>query len=257
MTRLSEHQTDSFAKLFVVGDSGSGKTGALLSLVKAGYHLRVLDFDNGIGTLKSFIEHECPERIDQVDVEPIRDIYKMGPMGPVIKGGAKAFTKTVGLLDQWSDKTIPAEWGPEHVLVFDSLTHFARPAHAFAKALQPDWKDGRLHVGLAQDLIMNILSTAFADNFHTNVIVNCHIDHREGAGKDYVASIGKALGPKLPSIVNTMVRVESSGMGKNVKREIKTLPTGLLDLKNTAPFKLEASYPLETGLAEIFATLRG
>lgn len=256
MSKLSEHKSGEFVKLFVVGDSGVGKTGALISLVKAGYELRVLDFDVGIETLKSFILHECPERIDQVDVETLRDSFTNGVTGPKLKGSPRAFTRSVELLDKWSDGTKPEEWGPNHVLVLDSLTLYARSAFFFGKTLNPGSQNNLQHIGVAQDLVFNQLATLMGADFKANVIINCHIDHREGATKDYIASIGKALGPKLPALINTMVLAKSTGFGNKVERKLTTIPTSLLDLKNTAPFKLEASYPLETGLASIFAALR-
>jgi hypothetical protein len=255
MTKLSEHPSGKFVKLFFIGDSGTGKTGALISLVKAGYELRILDFDVGMAALKNFIMRECPERVDQVDVETCRDSWTNGPTGPKVKGQPKAFTRAVTLLDKWSDGTVAAEWGENTILVLDSLTHYARAAHAFARNMHPDWKDGRLIVGLAQDLIFNQLCTMMADEFHAHVIIIAHID-KSDESKHYVASIGKALGPKLPSIINTMIEARTTGFGEKITRKINTLPTALLDLKNPAPFNIESSYPLETGLATIFAKLR-
>ena len=55
MPSLANHQSNEFTKLLIEGDSGSGKTGALASLVKAGYKLRILDMDNGLDALKQTI----------------------------------------------------------------------------------------------------------------------------------------------------------------------------------------------------------
>ena len=38
-----------------MGDSGTGKTEALCSLVLAGYKLRILDLDNGLDIVKSYL----------------------------------------------------------------------------------------------------------------------------------------------------------------------------------------------------------
>ncbi len=53
-----------------------------------------------------------------------------------------------------------------------------------------------------------------------------------------------------------MLLAERSGSGTNVKRTIQTLPTALIDLKNPAPFKLDTTLPLESGLATVFKTLK-
>ena len=67
MPTLSNHQSNEYTKLLIEGDSGSGKTGALCSLVEAGYKLRILDFDNGLEPLKQFILRDCSENIDNVE----------------------------------------------------------------------------------------------------------------------------------------------------------------------------------------------
>ena len=53
MPSLSAHQSNDYVKLLLCGDSGSGKSGALASLVGAGYKLRILDMDNGLDSLKT------------------------------------------------------------------------------------------------------------------------------------------------------------------------------------------------------------
>jgi hypothetical protein len=77
-----------------------------------------------------------------------------------------------------------------------------------------------------------------------------------GTFKGFASSVGKALGPKIPRFFNTLLLSETSGSGKNVKRKIKTLPTGLIDLKNPAPMKMEAEYEISDGLLQIFNILK-
>ena len=100
MPTLSHHQSNEFTKLLIEGDSGSGKSGSLASLVKAGYKLRILDFDNGLEPLKQFILRDCPDKIDNVEFVSLRDVRKAGPEGPTVTS-AKAFMKGVKLLDKW------------------------------------------------------------------------------------------------------------------------------------------------------------
>lgn len=260
MARADQLTTGKLVKMFYVGHSGTGKTGSLLSLIEAGYNIKLMDFDNGFQILINLIQHQCPERLGQLDVESFRDIWTMGPTGPAVKGSPRAFTSATKMLDKWSDGTSPAEWGPDTIFVLDSVTHYGRAAYNFAVSLNPQYKDQKLHYHAAQQLIFNQLATIMSDYFKCHVILISHIDVREQEDKTekhFVSAIGKALGPKLPSICNTLVLAESSGIGANAKRKIKTLPTGLLDLKNPAPFRVEASYPLETGLATLFKDLLG
>ena len=48
MPTLVAPDKTTLVKVACICDSGGGKTGALASLVKAGYHLRILDYDNKI-----------------------------------------------------------------------------------------------------------------------------------------------------------------------------------------------------------------
>src|SRR5260221_189953 len=80
MTALSEHQSTRSTKLLLMGHSGSGKTGALTSLVKAGYKLRILDLDNGLDSLASFVRRDCPDKMANVEFRTIRDRYKKTPV---------------------------------------------------------------------------------------------------------------------------------------------------------------------------------
>ena len=47
--------TNDPAKIYLVGETGSGKTGAKASLVCAGYKLRMIDTDKGFKTLRSLL----------------------------------------------------------------------------------------------------------------------------------------------------------------------------------------------------------
>jgi hypothetical protein len=260
VTKLSDHHSSSIVKLLYIGDSGTGKTGSLTSLVKAGYKLRILDTDNGVDVLKQFVMKECPDKADAVDFEGgLRDKFKPSLTGPVIKGSPKAFVRTHELLDKWTDGSIPSDWGPEIILVLDSLTTTGVSAFLWAQGMSPGAKDPRQWYFAAQGAIERMIDMITSDSFKSNVIVISHINYQEseaGSRKGYASAIGSALGPVLPRYFNNLIMAETTGSGVNVKRKIKTLPTGIVDLKTSAPFKLDKDLPLETGLADIFEKLR-
>lgn len=258
MVALSAIPSSSFVKVLYCGDSGTGKTGSLVSLVKAGYKLRILDMDNGVKILKSYIMKECPDRLGAVDVETRRDEFRFTPSGPIIKGLPKAYTEAAKLLTKWSDETEPSEWGADTILVLDSLTALGDAAFEWAKGLAPGVKDPRQWYGTAQDSIEHIISLLTSDNFHAHVIVITHVklvEVQEGNFKHIPTSIGTALGRTLPRFFNNMIQAESTGAGKAVRRTIRTVPTGLLDLKNEAPFAVSEALPLESGVATLFADI--
>lgn len=258
MAKLSDHQSSKFTKLLYIGDSGTGKTGSLASLVPD-YDLRILDMDNGLDILKAFVKHDHPDRLDSIDFNTVRDKYKATNEGAVVDR-AKAFTDAAKLMTKWDDESTPALWGEKTIFVLDSLTTLGRAALAWATGMNPTAKDGRQWYMAAGAGIENIIALLTSDDFMANVIVISHVSYnesQEGMTRGYPSAVGSALGPKLGRYFNNMVLAESSGSGKNVRRTIRTVPTDMIDLKTAAPFAFEdKALPLETGMATIFQTLR-
>lgn len=260
MAKLSDHASSDFVKLMYIGDSGTGKTGSLAALVEAGYDLRILDMDNGLDILRNILRHKDPALLEHVDYETRYDRMKKGPAGMMLAGSPKAFNDALALMDKWSDDSIPAEWGAKTIFVIDTLTSLARAAHNWFTALNPSAKDGRAITFLAQKAIEDVIANICAEEFHTNVIVLSHVEYTSKEGvppKGYAAAVGKALGPKLPKYFNTLVLAESIGTGTNTKRRIKTVPTGIVDVKVANPYNIAAELPLETGLVTLFEQLKG
>jgi hypothetical protein len=258
MPNLADHQSSKFTKLLVIGDSGTGKTGALSSLVKAGFKLRIWDYDNGLDSLVQVCRHIGAD-LSLVEFESLRDKYKSTDMGPILDGVPKGFTRGVKLFDKWSDGSVPSTWGPDTILVLDTLTFFADAAFNWARGMNPAAKEPRQWYFSAQKAVEDCLALLAGPDFQTNVIVNSHIRYQErqdGAVKGYPTAVGSALGPTIPTYFNAMALVQSVGTGTNVKRTIQTAPTALIDLKNPAPFKMAPTLPLETGLADYFRTVR-
>lgn len=259
MPKLTDHHSGKFTKLLYLGDSGTGKTGSLVSLVAAGYKLHVVDFDNGLDVLKEFAKRDCPDKLANVDYETVRDQYKAGATGPIVAGVPKALVASLKLLNKWSDETVPAEWGPEHILVIDSLTGLGKAAFEWAKGMNPTAKEPRQWYHQAQQAVDNVISLLTSEAFHANVIIIAHVqfvEQSDGSMRGYANTIGKALGPMVPTYFNTMVLAKTQGTGTNVKRSIVTVPTSMIDLKNPAPFKVDKELPLESGLATLFAKLK-
>lgn len=257
MAKLSNHQAARFVKALYVGDSGTGKTGSMVSLVADGYTLKVLDLDNGLDALRAFVRHECPDRIDAIDYETVRDTYRAGKAGPLVT--AKAFVEATKLMTEWTDESKPSEGGEKEIFVLDSFTALGKAAFEWAKSLQPGAKDPRQWYFAAQQALENIVAMLTSDDFQANVLLISHINYREiqdGTTKGYPSAIGSALGPTIPKYFNTLIMAETIGSGKNLKRRIRTTPTSVIDLKNPSPFVIESEYDLGSGLAEIFRKLK-
>lgn len=285
MGTLDQHVSGSVTKMMLIGDSGSGKTGALASLVFAGYNLRILDFDNGIDILANVLRQKDPALLKKVRYITCTD--KMSVLGGKIQAtSSKAWNDGVNALSDWKDGAEPAlggvtTWGPKDVLVVDSLTFAGKAALRFICAL-----NGRLAVkpfqsdyGDAQSLVENFLGMLFSTSLSCNVIVLSHIREvgksatisvtdkdgkekpvvveEEGTRKGYAETgTGKALSPIVGRFFNSVLMVEIIGEGQYARRQIVTVPTGNIGLKNSAPGLVKPKYSLETGLAEYFAAIR-
>jgi len=255
--------------MIVLGDPGTGKTGALTSLVKAGYWLGILDYDNGLEVLKQFLKHEYPEGLENVEYRTLRDKRKATSAGSIIDGPATAFADGLKMLDRWQykqrdgsqiDLGPPAEWGANRVFVLDSGTLCARSAYDWREQLIPRGKSGlydpRAVYFDAQKAMEALIAGITSEQFRTNVIFITHVnyvDNEDGTRKGYPNAIGKALSPTIGAYFNSIAQCETKTGGKRI---IRTTPTALIDLKNPAPFAMLPEYPISTGLADFFAVLR-
>lgn len=274
MAKLSDNQSDEFLKVLFMGDPGAGKTGALTSLVKAGYKLRIVDFDNLLGSLKQFVRKECPERIDNVSFQTFTDKFKGTDMPVQMIGGIarvntmtdgtpNAFTRALKQLTYWKtdeeDLGDPGKWGSDTIIVIDSLTTMAAAAYRYAVGMNPMGKEGQAHYFTAQQLVMNFLTLLCSEQVRTNVIVIAHLNYSEnhmGLTKGFPRSIGSALNEVISGAFNSVLLAETMGSGNQVKRSIRTNSTGIVDLKNPVSFKVPDVLPLETGLATFFEAVK-
>lgn len=277
MPGIEEHQSGQSTKLLFIGNSGAGKSGALASLASAGYNLRILDVDNGLDVLKNLLTDPTSmyKKIDPTcakHVEYITVTDKMKTVGGKLQpSAATVWTRSMGLLNDWKEQKADgtfynqhghiSTWGPQDVIVIDSLTMLSNAALAFILSLNgrlgqhPQLQDW----GAGQSLIEGLLQMLYDDAIKCNVIINCHITfigEENGPQMGFPNTLGKALPPKVGRYFNTILMAKATGQGTNVKQKILTRTSGVVELKNTAPMKVLAEYPLETGLADYFKAVR-
>lgn len=266
MPTMDQYKEQNYLKMLLIGESGSGKTGALASLAKAGYNLNILDFDSGLDILPEVLDSESLKRINY---ENCTDKLKSSGGKVMPEGLAKGFEKSMNLLTNWNEKSgastdlgKPANWGRDTFLVIDSMTHMGKCAMRRAQDLNS--RGGELKIwqdewGVAQNMVEGALALLFSSAFKTNVIVTAHVAYIGGEkGEDgepddprpmvgYPMAPGKALSPRIPSYFNTMLLCKQEASGKHY---IYTEPDGLIYVKQ--PFimaGLPKRLPLETGLA--------
>ena len=267
MPSPANHKSSNVVKLLLLGDAKSGKTGSLVSLVKAGYKLRILDLDNLLDFFILRLEDQCPDKMNNVDIRTLRDKRKMTAMGPVIDGPPKAFIQAIQMLDHWKykegDEEIdlgkPSSWGPDTILVVDSLSRLCDAAYDWRDPLTPKGKSGesdaRATYGDAQDAVENTLAGLTSSSFETNVIVICHgtyMDLPDGTKKIFPQGVGQKLSPKIPQYFPSYIRYKNQGG----KRTIQLESDAMIDLANPRPSAIPKSLNVDTGLAEFFAALQ-
>lgn len=258
MPSLDEHHSSSTTKLLLIGDSGTGKTGALASLAKAGYELFVLDIDNGLDILRDVLKSE-PEARKRVHFETVTDEIKSKNNRPWITRAA-AWADAMKVLSDWPGFGNPDTWDGNRVLVIDSLTMLSTGALRHVLNM-----NGRLNQapqiqdwGMAMDLIESLLGMLYSDDTKCNVIVISHITYIEQEGQPaigYPNTLGQKLPPKVGRFFNSCLNTRFHGAGRVIATDPKL--TGSIGVKTSAPNSVKPTYPISTGLAEYFAAVRG
>lgn len=294
MPSLANHHSGKVTKLLLMGDSGTGKSGALASLAHAGYNVRILDFDNGLDGLvnlltdpKSPYDKSSASRVHYKTLtEPMKNVA-----GKLVPTRATAWPEAVKLLTHWREPAIPATsespeipaidlgpvntWGEQDVLVIDTLTFASEAAMNYHLSLQGALNTNRTQnehrrdIGAAQGLIENMLETLYDTSLKCNIVVNSHITYATQGGLPdtddgkpggpivgYPSSMGKALSPKIPRYFNSVLLMQTLGVGPSAKRKLYTSSQGIVAAKTSAPLKVKPSYDIEFGLAEYFAAVR-
>lgn len=272
MGTLADHNSSQTTKLLLIGDSGMGKTGALASLVEAGYTLWILDFDAGLDVLANVLRAKNAALLSKVNYETVTDSVRNanGNMIPT----ATAWTRSGKVLNDWKIETL----GSKDIIVIDSLTFAGKAAVRFVLNLNGKIQDFPTFNDYytAQGLVERLCAALYSDTVKCNVIVMSHVreigethielDSKgrqvtvevEGSRRGFAETgTGKALSKQIGRFFNSILLVDIEGIGQSARRIIRTVPHGNIGLKNSAPGIVRATYPIATGLAEYFAAVRG
>lgn len=291
MPPITEHQSSRTTKLLLLGHSGAGKTGALASLAQAGYNLRILDLDNGLDILKDYLSSPKSQYMrngadysKSVTFQTLTDEMKQSG-GTVYPVRATVWQRVMTQLDGWTDGTEKlgklATWTEKDILVVDSLSTLAQAALNFDHQMNgflgksPTQNEARRSVWRAQDLLRGFLNLIYDENIKANVILTAHITFASDMGspqKDaqgntdwtsvqgFPNAVGKALSPHIPRWFNSVLVARTVGAGQHAKHRIYTssqmIDGVVITGKTSAPSKVLAEYPLESGLADYFKALR-
>lgn len=255
MTIMQPYEPNSHSlshKMILSGNSGAGKTGATLMLTKAGYTVKIADFDDKAGGLIG--------AKGVLDVKNAKEKVQIASFRENSDSQSQAYKAFKDFLND--EKNGPFSWDENSVFVVDSLTKLGEAIHDWVKRNNPAVKDGRQIYGLAQEELNKILGRLTSSQLKCHFILISHLEYQDLYGgvegvpsetQAYPAGIGKAKNKFIPTIFNTMLEV----VNKKEKRIIRTQPTRFLVNKiPVLPSQgLKDEYPIEDGLIEIFKLL--
>jgi len=255
---MTEHESSTLVKAMCAADSGSGKTGSLCSLIEAGFHVRILDFDNKLSVIRGHVKDKA--KLANVHyVDKLQDSFQLtaGKLG--IKKAA-AFQRAMDALDKggkeyWGSDTIPPllQWTQRDILVVDSYSMAGRSALLMVmQANAAQFKTPEIqHYGVAMDDLEKWLQVLMSSAVPCHVIVNTHITGIEGEARLYPQGLGSKGPPNYGKHVDNLIGLRLVAG----ERKFLTKKDGLLALKTATP--LAESYPIATGWVDIFEGLTG
>lgn len=273
MPNIDEYPDSELLKAIVIGDSGAGKTGALMALAALGYNVRILDLDNGAMILRSYATHPdsvylqakqglwtaeqaktVARRVNYVTIQETQTL-----IGKNLVPKGDSWQRILDQLTEWKDGEVSygklEEWTPREILVVDSFSRFCDSRMNLELVMNGRAVSGRQQSDYfkAQVAIEAALELLVSKQVRCHVILVCHIDYVEKDDKTtrgMPQALGKALGPKVGQHFNHAIMARTQGSGPTAKRQFITNTTGVIDLKNAAPLSVKNEYDLSTGLAE-------
>ena len=281
-------------KALCVGYPGSGKTGSLASLANAGYNIRIIDFDQNIDPLFEYVDEA---HYPNVDIQPFfdqlvempftvgygKDVKQITKLVP--KGKPSSYSDALKLMDDWPDAGPISTWGPNDVLVLDSLTSMGKACmrrtlwmhNRMSKgARQSDWGEAQnqqlamLEILKSKAVSCHVLVMAHLKIIESKFIEDLTDDSTDGdltevlkkameksvsmiPPKLFPSALGRALPQEIGGVFPYILRYQTKIMGKTSKRVISLDPSEECDVK--APISLKGELPIETGLLSIFQSL--
>lgn len=272
-------------RAFHIGLPGSAKTGSLAALANVGYKLRVLDVG---GNPESLLEYVDERALPNIDIVTLTDKMRNGDKYVETVGIPEAFNNMCHMLAEWKYKEEDGtevnlgkskDWGRDTIVVIDDGTGLAKAI--FRRAMKMNNKT-------PSNVTSSVWGHAVADynNFISmlrdkehHLIINVHqqmlgpqdflaqgddekvkekkleaIAHDLIPTRWYPIAVTKPQAQNVHGQLPIMLHFEkTTKLGKEV-RLIETQAGMDIDVK--IPGKnLKSTYPIETGLADIFSAM--
>lgn len=184
----------------LTGDSGVGKTGALVSLILAGYKVRVLDVDNGVDIILNALKdtnspyYKLTQDLDLAEAFRFETVnHKMitlddGRRVRLQPAAATVWPKIENMVHDWKETSGPklgpvSSWDENTIFVLDSGTFAGYAALYYMQQLNNklgsefsgfEWQR---FVGGAQTHLETLFQLLYSDAIKCQVIVITHINY--------------------------------------------------------------------------------
>lgn len=285
MTNASKLLDKRPLRIMMVGYPGTAKTGSLVPLLDAGFKIRMIDYD---GNIDPILQYAKPSSLSRLDVVYLEDRLRTGGQFTEPVGIPSAFVDGMKLIDEWKYKEpngtevnlgFTKDWGPDTILVLDSLTKLGDAAFRRATKLlnkTPANITDRVW-GLAMQEQAAFVEKLTSAHHRFHVIVLAHLkmispqDVRQGDSdiaakvKEQIADVlptrlyPNALGRQLPQAIGAefpiLIEAERVTKAGKTTRTLNLAPKTLLDIKFPGVNGLEERLPIETGLLSVFKAL--
>ena len=231
MTDLSTPSVLAGVNILIEGPTGTGKTHSLGTIAEAGVELFALFTESGLETLLGYwtdrnlpipanvhwhvldrpqggfaILADAADRVNQLTLESLSKM--IDPNRGKHNQFSTMLRAMVNFKDQRTGKDFgPVDsWGPDKCLAIDSLTGINPIAMSLVVGSKPvknqsDW-------GIAQDQIEKLLRQ-LTDGCKCHIVLTAHVEREMdqvfGGVKITVATLGKALAPKIPPMFSDVV----------------------------------------------------
>jgi hypothetical protein len=262
MPTLESKKAPTSAKMLIIGDSGAGKTTTLAGLANAGFEVFIQDYDNGMDPLFTYVK---PPFRSKVHYETLQDQVRMGPAGPYVPL-ANAVQRGLTLLNGWKESGTGKDygsiytWGPDRVLVFDSLTMMGNSAlrqeiktrgkDFFKPKAIAGFADPREIIGDAANVLEALFAMLFDERVKCHVILISHVRDLQsgGAMMGFPSAVGATLPKVLGRYFNTLLTVRKVGPSRNIYTQDAHVAT-------KCPVEMPTQLSLTDGLPKIIRAI--
>ncbi len=259
-------------KVILLGDSGTGKTYSIRTLLDAGLEPFVIFTEPGMDTLGDILDkihytYIPPAQMgwegllktaDMVNKLPYEGIAKMTDAN---RSKYIEFMTVINACNDFKDQNGESfgdvmEWGTDRALVIDSLSGLNDMASNLVVGGKPvkgmqDWQ-------VAQNMLKKLIDK-LCTGCHCTFILMSHIaretDEVTGGTRLYVNTLGKALAPNLPAYFSDVIQTQRVGTdfswdtsGTNIAVKGRNVPYASKQLPSFKP--LIASWKKRGGVIE-------